>query len=40
MWVVTQREAAVMYASASAKWYGAAQAASVARAMARKFGKK
>jgi len=40
MWVVTEREAAAMYARASVKWYGAAQAASVAGAMARKFRKK
>ena len=40
MWVVTEREAAAMYARASVKWYGAARAASVARAMERKFGKK
>ena len=40
MWVVSEREAAAMYARASVKWYGAARAASVAGAMARKFGKK
>jgi len=37
---VTEREAASMYARASLKWYGVARAASVARAMERKLGKK
>jgi len=40
MWVVSEREAAAMYARASVKWYGAARAASVAGAMARKLGKR
>ena len=39
MWVVTEREAAAMYARASLKWYGP-RACSVARSMVRKFGKK
>jgi hypothetical protein len=40
MWDVTEREAAAMYARASLKWYGVARAASVARTMERKLGKK
>jgi hypothetical protein len=40
MWTVTEHEAAVMYAMASLKWYGAARAKSVARSMVWKLGQK
>jgi hypothetical protein len=39
MWIISEREAAAMYAKASLKWYGAARARSVAHSMVRKFGK-
>ena len=38
MWVVTEREAAAMYARASLKWYGP-RARSVARSMISKMAK-
>jgi hypothetical protein len=40
MWIVTEHEAATMYARASLKWYGVARAKSVARSMVRKLGQK
>ena len=39
MWVVTEREAAAMYARASLKWYGP-RARSVARSMISKLATK
>ena len=37
MWVVTEREAAAMYARACLSWYGHQRANSVARSMVRKL---
>jgi hypothetical protein len=39
MWVVTEREAAAMYARACLSWYGCHRAKSVAQSMARKLSK-
>jgi hypothetical protein len=40
MWVVTERQAAGMYARASLSWYGHQRAKSVAHSMVRKLSKK
>ena len=40
MWVVTEREAAAVYARASLSWYGRKRAKSVAHSMLRKLRKK
>ena len=40
MWVVSEREAAAMYARASLSWYGHQRAKSVAHSMVRKLSKK
>jgi hypothetical protein len=40
MWVVTEREAAAMYARACLSWYGHHRAKSVAHSMVRKLSKQ
>jgi hypothetical protein len=40
MWVVTERQAAGMYARASLTWYGHQRAKCVAHSMVRKLSKK
>jgi hypothetical protein len=40
MWIMSEREAAAIYAKACLKWYGAARAHAVARSMAKKLGQR
>jgi hypothetical protein len=40
MWVVTERDAAAVYARASLSWYGRKRAKSVAHSMVRKLSKQ